>query len=400
MSLLRLSRTPLLLAVLLVCLSGCKVLGMRTMPLDDLKERFETADSHWMMVDGTNVHYRLEGNPSGPTLILLHGLLASLQTWDGWVDALKPHFRIVRIDLPGFGLTGPMASKDYSPEYAVKLVEMMRAQLDKKYGGFDKVHLIGNSLGGFISWYYATEHAEHVDKLVLIDPIAYGQHVPFIIRFGARPFFGWYAKHQTPRFIVKRNLRIVYGDSDRLTDETIDRYFDLLCREGNRESMVEYFRTLIKYNHDPRIEAAVKGVKAETLLMFGEKDRWVPPALIERWQQDVENLQVSVIESAGHIPMEELPEETVRIAYRFLTGGQELPEHADAVEEQGESAAPPALRALDEGGGESEGEPTAGGMNPRAENDNDWGASSAANENPAPSAPAPKPANRPKMADW
>jgi pimeloyl-ACP methyl ester carboxylesterase len=396
MSLLRFSRTPLLLAVLLVCLTGCKVLGMRTMPLDDLKERFETADSHWMMVDGTNVHYRLEGNPNGPTLILLHGLLASLQTWDGWVDELSPHFRIVRIDLPGFGLTGPMASKDYSPEYAVKLVEMMRAQLDKKYGGFDKVHLIGNSLGGFISWYYATEHGEHVDKLVLIDPIAYGQHVPFIIRFGARPFFGWYAKHQTPRFIVKRNLRIVYGDSDRLTEETIDRYFDLLCREGNRESMVEYFRTLIKYNHDPRIEEAVKGVKAETLLMFGEKDRWVPPTLIERWQQDVENLQVSVIDGAGHIPMEELPEETVRIAYRFLTGGKELPEHTEEVEEQSESVAPPTLRALDEG----DGEPTAGGMNPRAENDNDWGTSSAANENPATPAPEAKPSNRPKLADW
>jgi pimeloyl-ACP methyl ester carboxylesterase len=401
-------RTLALLGLLLFALSGCKVLGMRTLPMDELKEKYESSASRWMMVDGTDVHYRIEGNMEGPTLILLHGMLASLHTWEGWMPYLKPYYRIIRIDIPGFGLTGPMANKDYTPEYAVRLVEMMREKLNEKYGNVEKATFVGNSLGGFISWYYAAQHPDRVEKLVLIDPIAYKQPVPFIIRFGARPVFGWYAKFQTPRFIIKRNVRIVYGDPDKATDETIDRYFELLCREGNRESMVEYFRTLIKYNGDERIEAAVRQVKAPTLLMFGEKDRWVPPSLVERWQQDVENLQVAIIDGAGHVPMEELPDETVRVAYRFLTDGKELPDNVDTSDSQssaGGEAAPPSLDDIDEGASYKAPEPdndNATESAPADEADEPAPANDNSYEEPAATPePAPPPAKkRPGMADW
>jgi pimeloyl-ACP methyl ester carboxylesterase len=378
-------RTLALLGLLLFALSGCKVLGMRTLPMDELKEKYESSASRWIMVDGTDVHYRIEGNMEGPTLILLHGMLASLHTWEGWMPYLKPYYRIIRIDIPGFGLTGPMANKD------------------QKYGNLEKATFVGNSLGGFISWYYAAQHPDRVEKLVLIDPIAYKQPVPFIIRFGARPFFGWYAAHiQTPRFIIKRNVRIVYGDPDKATDETIDRYFELLCREGNRVAMVEYFRTLIKYNGDERIESAVRQVKAPTLLMFGEKDRWVPPSLVERWQQDVENLQVAIIDGAGHVPMEELPDETVRVAYRFLSGGKELPDSvdtSDSRETSGDEAAAPSLHDIEDTSGASAPEPAndnSADSEPADEpaNDNSYDEPAAA---PEPPSPAKK---RPGMADW
>lgn len=306
---------PVLLAALFL-LTGCKVLGVRTVPLEELKEKYESPASRYVEVDGTKVHYRVEGDKSKPLLILLHGVLASLHTWDGWVEHLKPHFQIMRIDIPGFGLTGPMAKDDYTPEYAVEFFERFRQKM-----GFEKFHLAGNSLGGFISWYYAAHYPQHVDKLILIDPIAYPQKLPFIIKFASGTFFGAFAQFQSPRFIIKRNIRQVYGDPDKVTDEIIDRYHELLLREGNRESMVKYFRTLKKYSTNEEICRSIPNIKSPTLLMWGESDRWVPPELIERWRSDLPGLNVKTYPGAGHVPMEEMPDETAADAYAFLTGG-------------------------------------------------------------------------------
>lgn len=317
--------SSLVLASLLFFLSGCKVLGVRTIPLHELQDKYEGPGSRYLEVDGTKVHYRVEGNKDGPLLVLLHGVLASLHTWDGWVEKLRDHYQIVRLDLPGFGLTGPMASDDYTPEYAMKFFEQFRQALARERadiaGKLEKFSIAGNSLGGGVAWLYAANHPEHVDKLILIDPIAYPQKLPFIIKLASGSFFGWWSTWQVPRFIIKRNVRKVYGDADRATDETIDRYHELMLREGNRESMVKYFRALKKYSTNDEICKAIPRIKAPTFLMHGEVDRWVPPELTERWRQDLPGIKIKLYPTAGHIPMEELPDETVADAYAFLSGG-------------------------------------------------------------------------------
>lgn len=318
--------SALVLALSLALLSGCKVLGLRSIPLYELQDKYQGPGSTYLEVDGTNVHYRVEGRKGAPTLVLLHGVLASLHTWDGWVKKLRDHYRIVRIDLPGFGLTGPMASEDYTPEYAMEFFEKFRSALSAAHPDLDaeKFHLAGNSLGGFIAWYYAAHYPQHVDKLILIDPIAYPQDLPFIINFASKPFWGWVASHQAPRFIIKRNVRKVYGRPHRVTDETVDRYHELLLREGNRKSMVEYFRTLKKYSTNEEICKKIPDVQAPTLLMWGQDDRWVPVELVDRWRQDLRDVEVKIYETAGHVPMEEIPDETVADAYTFLSGGDRL----------------------------------------------------------------------------
>jgi pimeloyl-ACP methyl ester carboxylesterase len=318
--------STLALVLSLALLSGCKVLGMRAIPLYELQDKYHRPGSTYLEVDGTKVHYVVEGRKGAPTLVLLHGVLASLHTWDGWVKKLREHYRIVRLDLPGFGLTGPMASENYTPEYAMEFFEMFRAALAGTHPdlNLEKFHLAGNSLGGFIAWYYAANYPQHVDKLILIDPIAYPQELPFIINFASKPFWGWVASRDAPRFIIKRNVRKVYGRPHRVTDETIDRYHELLLREGNRKSMVEYFRTLKKYSTNEEICKRIADVRAPTLLMWGQDDRWVPVELVDRWRQDLRNVEVKIYETAGHIPMEEIPDETVVDAYAFLSGGDTL----------------------------------------------------------------------------
>jgi pimeloyl-ACP methyl ester carboxylesterase len=306
------SLSLLALVLTLTPLTGCKVLGMRTIPTEMLEEDYEKSTSHYIAIDGTRVHITVEGK--GPPVLLLHGVLSSLHTWDSWVPLLRESFTVIRLDLPGFGLSDSFQDDaKYKPEYAVEFLDKARQKL-----GYEKLHVVGNSIGGFVAWNYAVHHPEHVDKLILIDPTSYPQDVPFIVGLAANRMFGAFAQMSSPRFIVKRNLRKVYGNPDAVSDETIDRYHALLLHEGHRHAMVQYCRVLEQYAESEELVARIPEIKAKTLLMWGEKDRWAPPALIERWKHDLPELEVRTYPEGGHFPMEEIGEETARDAYAFL----------------------------------------------------------------------------------
>ncbi|MFN5510898.1 MAG: alpha/beta fold hydrolase, partial [Burkholderiales bacterium] len=100
----------LVLLLVAVLLAGCQI----DLPLKDLKSRYGSGASRYLPMDGIEVHWRDEGPQDAPVLLLLHGTASSLHTWDGWVAELTPRWRVVRLDLPGFGLTGPHPSDDYS----------------------------------------------------------------------------------------------------------------------------------------------------------------------------------------------------------------------------------------------------------------------------------------------
>ncbi|MFT3923929.1 MAG: alpha/beta hydrolase [Myxococcales bacterium] len=339
------ARLLVLCLVLSLFSLGCQRMGMSTISDAKLQEKYGASNSQFTTVDGTKMHYRIDGNPDAPLLVLLHGVLADTHTWDGWVQNLGSKYHILRIDLPGFGLSEPLANKNYTPEYAVELFEKMRMQLGDEHPELkakaERFLLAGNSLGGFVSWFYATKHPERIEKLVLIDPIAYQQPLPRIIKFASGGFGGTMAQIAALRSIVKRNVKKVYGHPESVTDVIIDRYHDLLLKKGHKNSMVEYFKVLRKYNDEDSMAKFVPQIKVPTLLMWGGKDRWVPPELIDKWKRDVDGLQVKVYAEGGHIPMEEWPDETSRDADEFLGGGASSSSVASAGDEA-EAAEPTA----------------------------------------------------------
>jgi pimeloyl-ACP methyl ester carboxylesterase len=275
--------------------------------------KYENHASRYVTVDGAKIHYRDEGQ--GPALLLLHGVMASLHTWDGWVDALKGHYRMVRVDLPGFGFSDAMPNDDdYTPQAGVARIHRFADAI-----GLHRFHLAGNSLGGLLGMYYAATHPHRVDRMVLVSPVAYAQKLPPVIDIVSRAGIGEVAGVFSPRFIVERNVRMVYGDPAKPSDALIDRYYDLLQYGRNRRSMVKTFRALRAYSEDPTIAQRVPEVKAPTLLMWGDADRWVPPGLAERWKQDLPLGIVRVYPGLGHVAMEEQPEMTARDAHRFLS---------------------------------------------------------------------------------
>ncbi|MFM8301218.1 MAG: alpha/beta fold hydrolase, partial [Gemmatimonadota bacterium] len=137
--------------------------------VDSLKARWAPAPSQFITLDGAAVHYRDEGPRDDPQpLLLLHGSAASLHTWEGWTAALRGERRVIRLDLPGFGLTGPFADGAGSLTRTLGVIESLLDTL-----GASKVVVAGNSLGGLYAWQLAARSPTRVAGLVLVDPAGY-----------------------------------------------------------------------------------------------------------------------------------------------------------------------------------------------------------------------------------
>ncbi|GAA0857443.1 alpha/beta hydrolase [Aliiglaciecola litoralis] len=279
----------------------------------ELSERWAKPPSQFIEVAGMQVHLRDEGSSERyPPIVLLHGTSASLHTWDGWVDELKNDHRVVRFDLPAFGLTGPEPNNDYRIEnYAKFVVET----LDKL--GLEKVILGGNSLGGYISWATAVLYPERVSHLVLVDPSGYplaSKSVPIAFKIAQTPILNSVLNGFMPRALVKSSIEDVYGDPSLVTDELVDRYFELNTREGNRQALKARFEQtsageMARRSHE---------IAVPTLIIWGEKDALIPPSTAVRFQQDIANTKLVLFESLGHVPHEEDPISTVNALKTFL----------------------------------------------------------------------------------
>lgn len=283
--------------------------------LQKLKRKYENEQSQYITIEGTDIHFRDEGNADKPVLLMIHGVLSSLHTWDGWVDRLSDDYRLIRMDVPGFGLTGPAKKRDYSPEYSAEFCELFTRALQLE----DGFYLAGNSLGGFLSWNYAAIYPHRIAKLVLLDPIGYPQKVPPLIKLAVSPLIKRLAKLTAPRALVDRGVREVYGNPRKIRRATFDLYNDMLKRPGNRETMIETLEAMILYADHPTLKNKIRDIKAPTLMLWGRKDRWVPVELLDNWLMDLNTkVQHKVYEGVGHVPMEEIPATSARDAHEFL----------------------------------------------------------------------------------
>lgn len=307
--------------------TACTYMGFTDLEPEALKKEYADDFSHFADIQGVQLHYRDEGNADAPVLVLLHGIMASLHTWDGWVSELKNDFRIIRVDIPGFGLTGPYPDGIYNIDKSVEMVDLLMKQLD-----IDTFFLAGNSMGGYISWNYALAHPEKVERLILLDSAGHAFDPPMILALLDTPVLQDSMAYVTPRFVVSQTVREVYGDADKVTDPVIDRYHRLMLREGNREAVVDVFASL--QEADP---SGIKDVEVPVLIMWGELDRWIPPEHALRFRDQIDDAELIMYPGAGHIPMEEIPQKTASDARDFFM----------SVIDQQETIAPEPVKAAE-----------------------------------------------------
>ncbi len=297
-------------AALLVGFAGA-VAWFFTPDLDraTLEARHAGPPSRFEEVLGLRVHLRDTGPRDGPAVLMLHGFGASLHTWDDWAAGLEDRFRVIRLDLPGFALTGPDPSGDYTDARGVAVLAALLNAL-----GVEGAAVVGNSLGGRLAWRLALAHPERVTRLVLVAPDgfappgrAYGQAegAPPLMRL--LPF-------ALPRAMLRDTMAASYGDPSRLPADELDRAHDLMRAPGVRHAMLA--RMEQRVIDDPR--PLLDRLEMPVLLLWGERDRMIPASHARDWLAVLPRAAHVELPGLGHVPQEEAPAASLAPVRAFL----------------------------------------------------------------------------------
>lgn len=271
------------------------------------------ASQFLLLPDGVRLHLRDEGRRDAPVVVLLHGSNASLHTWEPWVRALSDRYRIVSLDFPAHGLTGPSPSGDYSTEAYTQVVEEVAVRL-----GLDRFVLGGNSMGGAVAWRYALAHPARVRGLILVDAAGYpreGGRPPLVFQLARAPVVGELFSRAVTRGMLASNLREVIADDSLVTDEMVDRYYALLLRQGNRAATLARLRGM---GGGADLHAAIPTITAPTLVLWGDQDPWIPLADGERFAREIAGARLIVYPGVGHLPQEEVAAQSAADVGAFL----------------------------------------------------------------------------------
>lgn len=304
----------LVVCLLVVVLLAGLIFGKKDLPAEMLVQKYGQAPSQFMNLMGMRVHYRDEGNRNDSLpLVLIHGTSSSLFTWDSTVLLLGAQHRIIRFDLPGFAVTGSHPNRDYSMDMYTRFVDSVLIRL-----GIQTCIIGGNSLGGAIAWRYAVQYPAKVQKLVLVDAGGYlpkeKMELPLGFRLAKMPVVNNLVKWITPKQLVRKSVEDVYGDKRRVSDALVDLYSDMTLRAGNRQALID--RMQLGLGEDA--SAQIRTIQIPTLIVWGDKDRLIPVSNAALFHQDIKGSELVILKGIGHVPMEEAPQDFVRVLIPFI----------------------------------------------------------------------------------
>ena len=305
--------TRIVILLFIVVIGFCALFWQPDRSIDELKSQWAQQPSVFIEVNGMQVHLRDQGPKSDPEpIVLIHGTSSSLHTWEGWSQALIDQRRVIRFDLPGFGLTGPSPNNVYTIESYVEFIAATLAKLK-----VNKAILVGNSFGGYIAWATAVTHPELVTKLTLVDTSGYPftpESTPIAFAAAKIPVLNKLMTKVTPRFAITASIKNVYADDTKITEQLIDQYYNLAIVAGNRQALVERFHQAPPGPWADKIAT----ISQPTLIIWGEQDKLIPIAIGEHFHREIANSQFVSFADLGHIPHEEGPTETVKAFKAFI----------------------------------------------------------------------------------
>jgi len=278
-------------------------------PRAALEAKYAGPPSTFLDLNGLRLHLRDTGPREAPAIVFLHGFGASLHAWEDWAKLLEDEFRVVRIDLPGFGLTGADPTGDYRAE---RLDAVLIELLDRL--GIGRTNLVGSSMGGGMAWGFASRQPDRVAKLVLLAPDGFATpgtdpakkpRVPWLLR--ALPY-------TLPDRLFRPSIVRAYADPDFVTPALYDRYRDLMLAPGVRRAIVD--RIGQTRRPDPR--PLLARITAPVLLLWGERDALIPASHAADYLAVLPNARLVTFPELGHVPMEEAPAETASALRAFL----------------------------------------------------------------------------------
>jgi len=274
-----------------------------------LEAKYHLSPDDYVDLDGIKLFVVDSGPRDAPCVVMLHGFGSSLQTFDAWAAALSAQYRVIRLDLPGFGMTGADPTGDYSDARTMKLLVGL---LDKLHVA--KASFIGNSMGGRFAWEFAADEPDRVEKLILISPDGFASPGFEYGRAPAVPLMLRALPYAMPKSMLKQTLAPAFADPKRLSDAEVTRYYDFMRAPGVRQAVID--RTAQTVLQDP--VPLLRKIKAPTLLLWGEKDAMIPIANSADYLAAIPTAKLVKLPDLGHVPQEEQPGPTLEIVSKFL----------------------------------------------------------------------------------
>lgn len=294
----------LVVLALAILLPGCVSLR----PFSDIRR--EIPADRFVKVGDQLVHTEQAG--AGEPILLIHGFGGSTYTWRKVMPALAESHRVVAIDLSGFGYTQrPKSPASYTREGQEKLVLGVMDAL-----GIDRAHVFGHSYGGGLSLFMASRHPERFRSLVLVDSSAPTYANDRRNRAAAfRPLNSLFLRSFALRpGMIRKGLERSYHDDSQVTPELVQAYLDRVRIEGVGDA----FYGLTAPVRGPEERVDLTKIDVPALVLWGAHDELISPAAGRRSAQLLPQGEFVLFAKSGHLPMEEEPEELLRVVLPFL----------------------------------------------------------------------------------
>ena len=270
----------------------------------------------YLQLGAARVCYIDEG--SGPALLFVHGLGASMTNWSPSIEHFKHSYRVIALDLPGFGMSQRAGGECTVEQFSGAILALL-SQL-----GVDRASIVGNSLGGLLALHISLEHPELVESLVLVDSA------------GAHPFPRWLrtATDRLPVSLLKRAVLFYafklprYSWGHRLAgfyvrNEHTQAMLDEALSVEDRPDLDQYLDTYIRTTRtaiSARLDDRIGEIDRPVLLVWGQKDLALPLKVGQRMNRMIKGSFLVAIPDAAHVPMLDQPEAFNAAVEVFLAG--------------------------------------------------------------------------------
>lgn len=307
-----------LLAGLTGVIAGAVAVKLLTRPRDaewpdSLNFIYYPEHSWFTTVDGVRVHYQEAGDENAPAMILIHGFISSTMVWNEvFLPLAKAGFRVIALDLPGYGYSEKPRDGAYTIEAQARVVAGLMDRLEVK-----QAIVVGASYGGAIAATVALDFPERVNRLILVGAVTNDDATKYLLlRIARTPLLG---DVLTPlflgsRWVMRRRMARVYRRLGRPFDERklAARHHVLAVADAHRAVI----RSARRWNAD-RIQQNAKLIRQPTLIVWGDHDQEIPIANGYRLRDEIHGARMIVFRNCGHLPPQEYPHQFVQAVSEF-----------------------------------------------------------------------------------
>jgi len=282
---------------------------------EDLEWREVTRPGRVVDVDGYGVHVIDQG--AGPALVLVHGFGGSTYSYRYQIPAFAATHRVVAVDLKGFGYSERQENARLSDAAQALMLERLMERLGIEHAAF-----VGHSMGGGVLQRFAVTYPDAVDALVLVGSVYRMWRVrstlPTPVARAVAPL--------ATSFLASRTLKLSYYDEGVLDETVREEYLRPLRIKGTSDGILAMMR---QNWEDPEID--IRGIEAPVLVLCGAHDRLVPLRTAHEIRHDLPSARLVVVARAGHMLLEEKPDECNRAIAAFLAEAESARRAAPAA---------------------------------------------------------------------